>query len=175
MNLQELKTCLQKRPELNLAVALPDGRHVPAHYHVTEVGHVAKKFVDCGGTFRAAEACVLQTYVGSSKDDGHRLTAGKLVQILGFADAFLPSDALPVEVEYEDQVVSQYRVAGAGLVGDAPDPAAGLQAYRLSRQGEMRHRRRLRLRIRTRRSDRLLHRPGRQPGVLLISSRRRRR
>jgi hypothetical protein len=119
MNLPELKACLQKRPELTLAIILPDGRRVPAHYHVTEVGHVVKRFVDCGGTFRATEACVLQTFVGSLEDDGHRLTAGKLVGILGFGDSFLPSGELPVEVEYEDGVVSQYRVTGAGLVGDA--------------------------------------------------------
>jgi hypothetical protein len=118
MNLNELKFCLQKRPELNVVIALPDGRRVPAHYHVTEVGHVAKKFVDCGGTFRATEACVLQTFVGSPQDDGHRLTAGKLAGILRFADSFLPSTDLPVEVEYEDGMVSQYRVTGAGLVGD---------------------------------------------------------
>lgn len=118
MNLKELRTCLAARPELNLALVLPDGRRVPAHYHVTEVGHVAKKFVDCGGTFRATEACVLQVFVGSANDDGHRLTADKLVNILGFADSFLPATELPVEVEYEDQVVSQYRVVGAGLVGD---------------------------------------------------------
>ncbi len=118
MNLKELKICLQARPELTLALALPDGRRVPAHYHVTEVGHVAKKFVDCGGTFRATEACLLQIYIGSPPDDGHRLTAGKLVHILNLADSVLSSDELPVEVEYEDQSVSQYRVVGTGLIGD---------------------------------------------------------
>src|SRR5258708_29524840 len=100
MNLKELKTCLQKRPGLNLAIALPNGRRVPAHYHVTEVGHVAKKFVDCGGTFRATEACLLQTFVGSPQADGHRLTAGILVRLLGVADSFLPSPWLPAEVDY---------------------------------------------------------------------------
>ncbi|SDR85950.1 DUF6428 family protein [Opitutus sp. GAS368] len=127
MNLQELKACLQKCPELGLAIALPDGRRVPAHCHVTEVGHVTKKFVDCGGAFRASEACVLQTYVGSSVDDGHRLTAGKLAHILGFADSFLPTGELPVEVEYEDELVSQYRVEGAGLVGDVLTLQLGLK------------------------------------------------
>jgi hypothetical protein len=120
MNLKELKTCLQSRPELNLALALPDGRLVPAHFHVTEVGHVAKKFVDCGGTFRASEACVLQTHIGSSRDDGHRLTAGKLAKILDLAKSILPSGELPVEVEYEDGVISQFplretRVEGTDL------------------------------------------------------------
>lgn len=118
MNLKELKNCLEARPELNLALALPDGRPVPAHYHVTEVGHIAKKFVDCGGTFRASETVVLQTHIGSPQDDGHRLTAGKLAHILGLAGSILPSGELPVEVEYEDGVISQFPVQGAGLVGD---------------------------------------------------------
>lgn len=118
MNLKELKTCLAARPELNLALALPGGRRVPAHYHVTEVGHIAKRFVDCGGTFRTNETVVLQTHVGSPTDDGHRLTAGKLAHILGLADSILPSGELPVEVEYEDGVISQFPVKGAGRAGD---------------------------------------------------------
>ena len=127
MTLTELKTCLETRPELNLAIALPDGRRVPAHYHVTEVGHIAKRFVDCGGTFRASETCLLQTYLGSAKDDGHRLTAGKLAQILGLAQSILPSGELPVEVEYEDGVISQFPLIGAGLVGDELTLQLGLK------------------------------------------------
>jgi len=127
MTLQELKDCLQQRPDLSLAIALPDGRRLPAHYHVTEVGHVVKKFVDCGGTHRVTEACVLQAFVGSLKDDGHRLTAGKLVQILGFGDSFLPAGVLPVEVEYEDGMVSQFPVTGVGLVGDVLTLQLGLK------------------------------------------------
>lgn len=108
MNVTELKSGLQAHPDLNVLIALPDGARVPAHFHVTEVGHVAKKFVDCGGTFRASEACVLQTYFGSPRDDGHRLTAGKLAHILDLALPILPTGELPVEVEYEDGVISQF-------------------------------------------------------------------
>ena len=118
MNLNELKVWLQKRPDVILAIALPDGRRVPAHYHVTEVGHVMKKFVDCGGKFRASETCVLQTHVGAAKDDGHRLTAGKLAHILGLAGSILPAGELPVEVEYEDGVISQFPLTGVELVGE---------------------------------------------------------
>lgn len=117
MNLRELKTCLQNRPELNLAFVLPDGRRVAPHFHVTEVGRVEKNFVDCGGTFRRDERYVLQTHVGSPRDDGHRLTAGKLERILGLAQPLVTSEALPVEVEYEDGLISQFSLQGAGLVG----------------------------------------------------------
>jgi hypothetical protein len=112
MNLHQLQAQLRAQPELNLAVVLPDRGRLPAHFHVTEVGHIAKKFVDCGGTFRAAEACVLQAFTGSPHDDGHRLTAGKLAHILELAKPILPSGELPVEVEYEDGVISQFPVEG---------------------------------------------------------------
>ena len=110
MKLSEFKARLGAQPEAQLIIALPGGGAVPRHFHVTEVGHVAKKFVDCGGTFRASESCVLQTWTGSDQDDGHRLTAGKLKSILGLAHSILPSDDLPVEIEFENGVVSQFPV-----------------------------------------------------------------
>ncbi|MES1168594.1 MAG: DUF6428 family protein, partial [Oleiharenicola lentus] len=84
------------------------------HFHVTEVGHIAKKFVDCGGTFRSEETCVLQTYFGSPRDDGHRLTAGRLAHILGLAQTILTDGELPVEIEYEDGIISQFPLTGGG-------------------------------------------------------------
>jgi hypothetical protein len=108
MKLNELKGHLRAHPNQIVTILLPDGGRVPRHFHVTEVGHVAKKFVDCGGTFRTQEACVLQTWTGQMIDDGHRLQADKLAHILGLAHPILPSDELPVEVEYEDGVVSQF-------------------------------------------------------------------
>ena len=110
MNLSELKNYLHRAPDSSVTLSLPDGRVIPAHFHVTEVGHVTKRFVDCGGTVRESEACVLQTWVGSPRDDGHRLTAGRLGKILGLSSAILPSDELSVEVEYEDPVVSQFTI-----------------------------------------------------------------
>jgi hypothetical protein len=117
MNLHEFKAHLRAHPGAHVIIALPDGGTMPRHFHVTEVGHVAKQFVDCGGKFRASETCVLQTWVRTAKDDGHRLTAGKLDYILGLAQRILPSDGLPVEVEYEDGVVSQFPVASVTVTG----------------------------------------------------------
>jgi hypothetical protein len=106
MNVAELKSRLQSSPDHSVSILLPDGDRVPRHFHVTEVGHVAKKFVDCGGTFRSSETCVLQALVGS--DDHHRLTAGRLAHILELAKPILPMTDLPVEIEYEDGVISQF-------------------------------------------------------------------
>jgi hypothetical protein len=51
---------------------------------------------------------VLQAHVGSDRDDGHRLTAGRLAQILDLASPILPAGDLPVEIEYEGEILSQF-------------------------------------------------------------------
>jgi hypothetical protein len=117
MNLNELIQQLQRNPALPLALALPDGRRVPPHFHITEVGHVTKRFVDCGGTVRASEAAVLQAHVGSTDDDGHRLTAGKLAKIIGLSGPVLPGGDLPVEVEHGEAAAARYAVEAAGPAG----------------------------------------------------------
>ncbi len=108
MTINELNQQLGSHPEHEVRILLPDGERVPAHFHITEVGHVTKKFVDCGGTIRASEACVLQTHIGSSQDDGHRLTANKLAHILDLAKPMLADKNMSVEVEYEDELISQF-------------------------------------------------------------------
>jgi hypothetical protein len=110
MKLHELQSTLRAHPGHALHFILPDGRRLPAHVHVTEAGHVARRFVDCGGTFRTSESCLLQAWTGREHDDGHRLPAGKLAKILEIAAPVLPSGDLPVEIEFEAGVVSQYPV-----------------------------------------------------------------
>src|SRR4051812_24009701 len=115
MNITDLKSGLAAHAGLTVQLTLPDGRAVPPHYHITEAGHIAKRFVDCGGTFRTNEACVLQVHFGAARDDGHRLTAAKLAHILELAKPILSSDELPVELEYEDEVISQFPLAGIAV------------------------------------------------------------
>ncbi|QJX00409.1 DUF6428 family protein [Frigoriglobus tundricola] len=113
MTIGEFQTVLTRAPNAPIHLMLPDGDFVPAHFHVTEIGRVQKDFIDCGGTSRSTVSCVLQVWV--AQDTAHRLTAGKLVDILGLAAPLLKSDALPVEVEYEGATVSQFPVASAEL------------------------------------------------------------
>lgn len=115
LKLHELKALLQQHPDKLLRFVLPDGDVIPAHFHVTEVGYVAKKFVDCGGTFRDVESCVLQIWV--AEDQEHRLHAGKLGMVLNLAGPILPHEELNVEVEYEDCVISQYPLGQAQVEG----------------------------------------------------------
>jgi hypothetical protein len=115
MNLSTLKTNLRPHPSREVLFVLPDGDPIPPAFHVTEAGHVAKTFVDCGGTVRRVETCLLQAWV-SEIDPDHRLTAGKLSHILDLSAPILPSDDLEVEVEYGPGAVARYEVGDMALV-----------------------------------------------------------
>jgi hypothetical protein len=109
MNLSELNAALAAaQPDRSVRIALPDGGRVPDHFHVTEVGHIQKDFIDCGGKRRATRTCLLQTWMASDRDDGHRLTVERFRKILAIAAPLLVDELLPVEVEYEDGFISQF-------------------------------------------------------------------
>jgi len=88
---------------------MPNREPIPAHAHVTEVARIDKRYVDCGGTFRSEAFCRLQTWVAD--DTEHRLSAGKLLAILGKAGAFLGGDEIEVDVEYECGVITHSPIA----------------------------------------------------------------
>ena len=113
MILDHFLTVLSENPAAALHLMLPDGSFVPAHYHVTEVGRVHKDFIDCGGTTRSTTTCVLQVWVADDTD--HRLDTTKLAKIIGLASPLLKTSDLPVEVEYENGVVSQYPVGATEI------------------------------------------------------------
>ena len=119
MTVETLLSTLTKHPGQPLHLMLPDGEFVPAHFHVTEVGRVQKDFIDCGGTTRSSTTCVLQVWVADDVD--HRLESTKLAKIIQLGLPLLQSTDLPVEVEYESGVVSQFplgqiEVTPAGLL-----------------------------------------------------------
>ena len=116
MNLAGLKAVLLKHPGLDVRLVLPGGDPVPADIHVTEVGLVRKDFIDCGGTVRRAETCLIQAW-RAGNDPDHRLSAEKLARILTVAAKVVPSDGLEVEVEYQPCCVAQYKVEGAHAAG----------------------------------------------------------
>jgi hypothetical protein len=117
MNLSELKSLLRQHADRHFRIQLPDGEAVPVSFHVTEVGRVQKTFLDCGGTLRESLTCQLQIWVGQDYD--HRIETGKMAAILDKAKAYLPDESIPVEIEYEDRVISQYTIAGHEITADA--------------------------------------------------------
>jgi hypothetical protein len=115
MKTSDLQTILASHRDCQLVMILPDGGRVPAHAHVTEVGRIDRHFIDCGGTVHRSSFCCLQAWVADDVD--HRLTAGKLADIIGRAEALEVSD-LDVEIEYEDGFISQFPVLEARVEGD---------------------------------------------------------
>lgn len=111
MKVSEFRRHLQATPNLELRFVLPDGGHIPAHAHITEVGRTDRRFLDCGGTLRKVASCTLQAWVADDVD--HRLKPGSLVTILGKAEPILETDELDVEIEYEDGFLSQFPVIAA--------------------------------------------------------------
>jgi hypothetical protein len=113
MKLSDFTSLLTHYENLPFKLLLPGGGEVPQSFHITEVGHVNKQFVDCGERYHQSNTVQLQAWVG--EDEEHRLAAGKLTTILAkAASALLPPDAgeFPVEIEYENLELTQFRIAG---------------------------------------------------------------
>ena len=110
MKVAELRAILSAHPGTKMHWMLPDKSFVPDHYHITEVGRLQEDFIDCGGTIRSLSSCLLQIWVADDKH--HRLQTTTLAKIMEVAGAVLKSDDLPVEVEYEEETISQYPVSG---------------------------------------------------------------
>ncbi len=114
MNVYQLLTMLDAHEHATLRFLLPSGVLVPAHFHVTEVGRVEKRFIDCGGIRRESSSCLLQVWTANDMD--HRLLAGKLAKIIRLDEPLLQSYELPVEVEYGEDVAAQYQLNDLSLV-----------------------------------------------------------
>lgn len=117
MNLHEFKSLLSRHDDKAFQLLLPGGDHVPASFHITEVGRVTKTFLDCGGTLRQTDTCQLQAWVG--EDEDHRIASGKLLGIFRKAAFLLPDETIPLEIEYEGEVISQYPIAQAEVTESA--------------------------------------------------------
>ena len=112
MTFAELKQTLEENPGCALEMVFDgDGRTVPPHFHVTEVGHVTKDFIDCGGTRRATSSCVLQTLVAHDVD--HRLSSNRLASILNLTGSVLPNVDVPVDVEYDQGTIAIFALKEA--------------------------------------------------------------
>ena len=110
MKLSLLTALLQDHPDKQFRLVLPNQDAVRVSFHITEVAHVQKRFIDCGGALHTTNTCQLQAWVHTDTD--HRLLAGKMAGVLGLAQKVLPENQdLDIEIEYEDTAISQYPVA----------------------------------------------------------------
>ena len=108
ITLQMFRSAINNNPDAPMQFMLPDQSFIAPHFHITEVGKVQKDFIDCGGTSRALTSCLLQILVADDTD--HRLKTTKLAGIFNFANKLFSADDIPVEVEYEQDAISQFPV-----------------------------------------------------------------
>lgn len=104
MKLSEIKEIL---PTLeNVEFQLENGTFVPEHFHVTEVGQIDKKFIDCGGVIRDEKAVNFQLW--NADDYEHRLKPRKLLSIIRLSEEKLGIEDSEIEVEYQSDTIGKY-------------------------------------------------------------------
>lgn len=111
MKLSDIKQALSNLDYIEFI--LPNGQKVPSHFHVTEIGEVNKKFIDCGGTIRNESNINFQLWEANDYD--HRLAPNKLIDIISLSEKTLNLKDLNVEVEYQGDTISTYDIEFDGI------------------------------------------------------------
>ena len=106
MKLSEVKKALETSQIIGFK--LPNNTYVPSHFHVTEVGLINKKFIDCGGTVR--EETVVSFQLWEADDYDHRLAPQKFLSIINLSEKVLGLGDFEVEVEYQADTIGKYEL-----------------------------------------------------------------
>lgn len=104
MTLEQFKSILKTKQEI--AFELPNGSLVESHFHVTEIGQIDKRFIDCGGTLRSEKRVNFQLW--NADDYDHRLHPEKLVSIIELSQKELDLENEEIEVEYQGTTIEKY-------------------------------------------------------------------
>ncbi len=104
MTLSEFKDQLKTKETIGFQ--LPDGKLVPGHFHVTEVGQIEKRFIDCGGTMRNERMVNFQLWEADDYD--HRLHPDKLIAIIELSEQKLGLTNDEIEVEYQADTIGKF-------------------------------------------------------------------
>ena len=104
MILSEFKNHLKNASTIELY--LPNHAQVPLHFHVTELGQIQKRFVDCGGTVRQTQNVRFQLWIANDID--HRLTPEKFLGIIEKAEQDLQMEDFEVTFEYQAETIQLY-------------------------------------------------------------------
>jgi len=111
MKLSEIKSVLENLETISFE--LPNGELVPNHFHVTEVGKITKRFIDCGGVVRNEEVVNFQLW--NANDYDHRLHPEKLLNIIELSEKILNIEDLEIEVEYQGEIGNSQTIGKFGL------------------------------------------------------------
>ena len=104
MKLSQVKAIL--KDVKTISFQLPDNSFVPSHFHVTEVGEITKRFIDCGGTVR--KETVVNFQLWNANDYDHRLHPEKLLKIIELSEKTLAIDDNEIEVEYQGTTIQKF-------------------------------------------------------------------
>ena len=104
MKLSQVKAIL--KDVKTISFQLPDNSLVPSHFHVTEVGEITKRFIDCGGTVR--KETVVNFQLWNANDYDHRLHPEKLLKIIELSEKTLAIDDNEIEVEYQGTTIQKF-------------------------------------------------------------------
>lgn len=104
MKLSDVKEALKNIEDMSFN--LPNGKRVPAHFHVTEIGNIEKQYMDCGGTVRKERKVSFQLW--TSIDLHHRLKADKFGMIIKLAEEKINLHDGEIEVEYQGDTIEKY-------------------------------------------------------------------
>lgn len=104
MKLSEVKEIIPKLDKIEFQ--LENGATIPLHFHITEIGQIDKKFIDCGGTLRHEQKVSFQLW--NSVDYDHRLAPEKLLQIIKLSEEKLGIVDAEIEVEYQAETIGKY-------------------------------------------------------------------
>lgn len=111
MKLSEVKAVLEHVERIDFQ--FEDGSFVAEHFHITEVGQVDKRFIDCGGVMRFERKVSFQLW--DANDFEHRLKAGKLLNIIKLSESKLQIEDGEVEVEVQGkETIGKYHLGFNG-------------------------------------------------------------
>ena len=106
MKINDIKKKLKKLSAVKFI--LPNGKIVPKHFHITEIGLIKKKFIDCGGLER--EETVVNLQLWTANDFNHRLAPKKFLDIIELYQEKLGFNDLEVEVEYQTETIGKFKL-----------------------------------------------------------------
>jgi hypothetical protein len=110
MKVSEFKKQLENNAQLGFN--LPNGQKVPAHFHITEMGYINKKYTDCGNTFREENYFSFQLWYANDTD--HRLTADKVIKIIAGIEKNIGENDYEIQVEYQgEDTIGKFKLATA--------------------------------------------------------------
>lgn len=106
MKLSEFKVKLRNLETLTFS--LENGENIPAHFHITEIGQITKRYIDCGGKIRNEEQISMQIWYSS--DTEHRLVPRKLINIIALSERKLAIGDFDIYIEYQGNTIGKYQI-----------------------------------------------------------------